>query len=82
LQVSAASYRPTVSRLVTLASGTIVDAAHIHQFARSRNNALNNGIALLQGRRITLPANPAHRPARQHLAWHRSHKFLGMKDEG
>lgn len=33
-------------RLVTLTSGTIVDAAHIHQFARSRNNNLNNGIAL------------------------------------
>lgn len=33
-------------RLVTLSSGTIVDAAHIHQFARSRNNDLNNGIAL------------------------------------
>lgn len=33
-------------RLVTLTSGTIVDAAHIHQFAASRNNDLNNGIAL------------------------------------
>lgn len=33
-------------RLVTLTSGTIVDAAHIHQFARSRNNDLTNGIAL------------------------------------
>ncbi len=33
-------------RLITLSSGTIVDAAHIHQFARSRNNNLNNGIAL------------------------------------
>jgi len=33
-------------RLVTLSSGTIVDAAHIHQFATSRNNALTNGIAL------------------------------------
>jgi putative restriction endonuclease len=104
-------------RLVTLASGTIVDATHIHQFARSRNNALNNGIALskiahwlfdnglwsirddytvlvagwhfaevgdaafllarMQGRKLTLPANPAHWTAPQHLAWHRSHKFLG-----
>lgn len=33
-------------RLVTLTSGTIVDACHIHQFASSRNNDLNNGIAL------------------------------------
>lgn len=104
-------------RLVTLASGTIVDAAHIHQFARSRNNALNNGIALsknahwlfdhglwsirddhtvlvakrhfaevgdaahllsrMQDCQLTLPANPAHWPAAQYLAWHRSHKFLG-----
>jgi putative restriction endonuclease len=104
-------------RLVTLASGTIVDAAHIHQFARSRNNAMNNGIALsknahwlfdnglwsirddytvliaerhfaeagdsafllarMKGRKITLPANPSHWPSPQHLAWHRSHKFLG-----
>jgi hypothetical protein len=39
-------------------------------------------LARMQGRRITLPANPAHRPAPQQLAWHRSHKFLGMKDEG
>lgn len=33
-------------RFVTLSSGTIVDACHIHQFARSRNNDLTNGIAL------------------------------------
>lgn len=33
-------------RLVTLTSGTIVDACHIHQFARSRNNDPTNGIAL------------------------------------
>ncbi|MGK2906971.1 MAG: HNH endonuclease [Desulfuromonadales bacterium] len=33
-------------RLVTLSSGTIVDACHIHQFAKSRNNDLNNGITL------------------------------------
>src|SRR5204863_6868799 len=33
-------------RLMTLSAGTIVDAAHIHQFARSRNNDLQNGLAL------------------------------------
>ncbi len=33
-------------RLVTLNAGTIVDACHIHQFASSRNNDLDNGIAL------------------------------------
>jgi len=33
-------------RLTTLASGSIVDAAHIHQFADSRNNELGNGLAL------------------------------------
>jgi putative restriction endonuclease len=33
-------------RLVTLSSGTIVDAAHIHQFSRSRNNTVHNGISL------------------------------------
>jgi putative restriction endonuclease len=33
-------------RLLTLSSGTIVDAAHIHQFARSRNNETQNGLAL------------------------------------
>jgi putative restriction endonuclease len=94
-----------------------VDVAHIHQFASSRNNALNNGISLsknahwlfdnglwsirddytvliaerhfaeagdsafllarMKGRKITLPANPSHWPSPQHLAWHRSHKFLG-----
>jgi hypothetical protein len=31
----------------------------------------------LKDRKITLPANPSHWPARQHLAWHRSHRFLG-----
>lgn len=36
----------TGHRLITLNSGTIVDACHIHQFARSRNNDLTNGIAL------------------------------------
>lgn len=33
-------------RLVTLDSGSIVEAAHIHQFADSRNNHPRNGIAL------------------------------------
>ncbi len=33
-------------RLLTISSGTIIDAAHIHQFADSRNNDIRNGIAL------------------------------------
>jgi putative restriction endonuclease len=33
-------------RLITLNTGTIVDACHIHQFAHSRNNDPTNGIAL------------------------------------
>jgi putative restriction endonuclease len=33
-------------RLVTVSSGSIVDAAHIHRFADSRNNDPRNGIAL------------------------------------
>jgi putative restriction endonuclease len=33
-------------RLVTIGSGSIVEAAHIHQFADSRNNHPRNGIAL------------------------------------
>ena len=33
-------------RLTTVKSGSIVDAAHIHQFADSRNNHPQNGIAL------------------------------------
>lgn len=33
-------------RCVTVESGSIVDAAHIHQFADSRNNHPQNGIAL------------------------------------
>ena len=33
-------------RLTTIAAGSIVDAAHIHQFADSRNNDLRNGLAL------------------------------------
>jgi hypothetical protein len=31
----------------------------------------------MKDRKITLPANPAHWPAQQHLEWHRSRKFLG-----
>src|ERR1700677_2252202 len=33
-------------RLTTITGGSIVDAAHIHQFADSRNNELRNGLAL------------------------------------
>jgi len=33
-------------RLTTIAGGSIVDAAHIHQFADSRNNDPKNGLAL------------------------------------
>jgi putative restriction endonuclease len=33
-------------RLVTVDSGSVVEAAHIHQFADSRNNHPRNGIAL------------------------------------
>src|SRR3989338_7358042 len=33
-------------RLITVDAGSIVDAAHIHQFADSRNNHPQNGIAL------------------------------------
>jgi putative restriction endonuclease len=33
-------------RLTTISAGSIVDAAHIHQFADSRNNDPSNGIAL------------------------------------
>jgi putative restriction endonuclease len=33
-------------RLTTIASGSIVDAAHIHQFSSSRNNDPRNGLAL------------------------------------
>jgi len=36
----------TQYRLVTVDSGSIVEAAHIHQFADSRNNHPRNGIAL------------------------------------
>jgi putative restriction endonuclease len=33
-------------RLTTITGGTIVDAAHIHRFADSRNNDVGNGLAL------------------------------------
>jgi putative restriction endonuclease len=33
-------------RLTTVSGASVVDAAHIHQFADSRNNNLNNGVAL------------------------------------
>lgn len=33
-------------RVTTVAGATIIDAAHIHQFARSQNNEPKNGIAL------------------------------------
>jgi putative restriction endonuclease len=33
-------------RLTTIAGGSVVDAAHIHKFADSRNNDVQNGIAL------------------------------------
>lgn len=33
-------------RLLTVSSGSIIDAAHIHQFADSRNNDVRNGLAL------------------------------------
>ncbi len=36
----------TAYRLTTVKSGSIVDAAHIHQFAKSGNNDPRNGIAL------------------------------------
>jgi putative restriction endonuclease len=33
-------------RVTTISGGSIVDAAHIHQFANSRNNDPHNGLAL------------------------------------
>lgn len=46
--VSAYNYTCALTgyRVTTISSGAIVDAAHIHQFADSRNNDPNNGIAL------------------------------------
>ncbi len=104
-------------RLTTMRSGSIVDAAHIHQFSDSRNNHPQNGIALCKnahwlfdqglwsltddyevivaagrfneagpdslllqrfsGKRILFPVNRNYWPDRNHLAWHRKHKFQG-----
>ncbi len=46
--VSAYNYTCALTgyRVTTISAGAIVDAAHIHQFANSRNNDPNNGIAL------------------------------------
>ena len=46
--VSAYNYTCALTgyRVTTISSGAIVDAAHIHKFAESRNNDPNNGIAL------------------------------------
>lgn len=46
--VSAYNYTCALTgyRVTTISSGAIVDAAHIHQFSKSQNNDLNNGIAL------------------------------------
>lgn len=46
--VSAYNYTCALTgyRVTTISSGAIVDAAHIHQFANSRNNDPANGIAL------------------------------------
>lgn len=46
--VSAYNYTCALTgyRVTTIASGTIVDGAHIHQFSDSRNNNPGNGIAL------------------------------------
>jgi putative restriction endonuclease len=46
--VSAYNYTCALTgyRLMTISSGSIVDAAHIHEFSQSRNNDVRNGIAL------------------------------------
>jgi putative restriction endonuclease len=46
--VSAYNYTCALTgyRVTTISSGAIVDAAHIHQFANSRNNDPKNGLAL------------------------------------
>jgi len=46
--VSAHNYTCALTgyRLTTITAGSIVDAAHIHQFSDSRNNDARNGIAL------------------------------------
>ena len=46
LEVNGAACALTGYRCVTVDAGSIVDAAHIHQFADSRNNHPQNGIAL------------------------------------
>lgn len=117
--VSAYNYSCALTgyRMTTISSGAIVDAAHIHQFANSRNNDPNNGLALcknahwqfdvglwtidddfrvlvakeafsesspnqkplaaMHGQRLLLPRDPTIWPSKDHLACHRSHKFLG-----
>ena len=117
--VSAYNYTCALTgyRITTISSGAIVDAAHIHQFANSRNNDPNNGIALcknahwqfdvglwtldddfrvvvameafseaspnqkplteMHGQRISLPRDEAVWPSKVHLAWHRTHIFVG-----
>jgi putative restriction endonuclease len=104
-------------RLTTISGIAIVDAAHIHQFAKSRNNESDNGLALCKnahwlfdhglwtiaddytilvalshfselspdqkslreyaGKRIRLPPESKLWPNREHLRWHRRHKFQG-----
>jgi putative restriction endonuclease len=103
-------------RLITMNAGSLVDAAHIHQFSDSRNNHPTNGLALSKNahwlfdnglwtiredftvqvavahffeshplglgllshrdQKIILPENKELWPAQEHLAWHRSHKFV------
>ena len=115
--VSAYNYTCALTgyRVTTIASGAIVDAAHIHQFSDSRNNDPKNGIALcknahwmfdiglwtidddyrvivagdafsesspnqkpltdMHGQKLLLPSNEWFWPSKNHLAWHRSHRF-------
>ena len=117
--VSAYNYTCALTgyRVTTISAGAIVDAAHIHQLADSRNNDPNNGLALcknahwqfdvglwtidddyrvviakeafsesspnqkplaeMQGQRLLLPRDEAIWPAKVHLAWHRTRKFMG-----
>jgi putative restriction endonuclease len=110
----------TRCRLTTIDAGSIVDAAHIHQFSDSRNNDPSNGLALsknahwlfdhglwsltddytvlvagdafseespdqkalrdYQGQTIYLPGDRACWPDPRHLAWHRKHKFRGLRE--
>ena len=115
--VSAYNYTCSLTgyRVTKIASGAIVDAAHIRQFSNSRNNDPTNGIALcknahwlfdvglwtidddysvivatgafsesspnqvslaeMHGRKLLLPNDPGIWPSKNHLAWHRAHKF-------